>query len=76
MEMEKQMFGKQMFAGPDGEDGMPWTPISGPCQALPTHLAIFAGSSGDNSLPGSGSLSKFFRQLSESVNCSVVSDSL
>ena len=72
----KQMFGKQMFAEPDGEDRMQLTLISRPCQVLLTQLAIFAGSPGDNSLPGSGSLSKFFRQLSESVNCSVMSDSL
>ena len=76
MEMEKQMFGKQIFSGPDGEDGMQWTLISRPCQVLRIHLAIFSGSSGDNSLPESGSLSKFLKQLSESVNCSVMSDSL
>ena len=68
MEMEKQRFGKQMFAGP-GRDtgtqnglsslGQPWS--------FPHHNKpiFFADLSGNNCILGTVPLSKFFRQLRE-----------
>ena len=59
MEMEKQMFGKQMFAGPCTDDGTDWTLISRPCQVSPiTPSPLFFA--GDSSILGTGPSAKFF----------------
>ena len=62
MEMEKQMFDKQMFAGPCRDNG---TQRNFNKQtllgfSLSTHLVHTIFINGDSSLPGTGSLSTVF----------------
>ena len=50
----KQMFGKQIFAGPCRHHGsVEWTLISRPCRDSPLHFTFtFIDNSGDSSMPG------------------------
>ena len=67
MEMEKQMFGKQMFAGPAQMMGLRVDPDLQALPSFPQHTEpmFFTDISGENSILGTGPLPKFFRQLTE-----------
>lgn len=63
METEKQMFTKQMFAGPGRESGIQrnFNKQSLLDPSLLVHLAHTIVNYGDCSLPGTAALSTFFR---------------
>ena len=65
MEMEKQMFGKQRFAGPADTTGHRMD--SGLQALFPLHISpiFLADFSGDICTGGTGPLSKLFRQSGE-----------
>ena len=65
MEMEKQMFGKQMFAGPCKDNGSTVDSASlGLAKSPPPHqLIFFADNSGYNSILFYRLLAKFFNYL-------------
>ena len=63
MVMEEQVFDKHMFAGPGREGGTQNRLIFRPCLQFPpphTQPIFFAVVSGDISMPGRGTLFKFF----------------